>query len=200
MGRNFVEAIKNRRSIYGLSDDISLTDEQIEQIISTAIEQSPSSFNSQSTRVVLLLKDNHKELWDTTKAILEKLVSPEQFAATEAKIDGCFKAGYGTVLFYEDVEVVEGLQAAFPSYSERFPVWSEHASAINQFVVWTMLEDAGLGASLQHYNPLIDEAIAKRWNINPKWKLIAQLPFGKPTSEAGEKAYEPIEKRLIVFK
>lgn len=200
MERNFVEAIKHRRSIYGLSDDISLTDQEIEQIVETALKHAPSSFNSQSTRLVVLLKDNHKELWDITKAILKAIVSPEQYEATEAKINGCFRAGYGTVLFYEDQEVVEGLQAAFPSYSERFPVWSEHASAISQFVIWTMLEDAGLGASLQHYNPLIDEAIAKRWDINPKWKLIAQLPFGKPTVEAGEKTFEPIEKRLIVHK
>ena len=37
------------------------------------------------------------------------------------------------------------------------------------------------GASLQHYNPLIDEAVAKQWHINPNWKLIAEMPFGTST-------------------
>jgi len=40
-----------------------------------------------------------------------------------------------------------------------------------------MLEDAGLGASLQHYNPLIDQETAETWDINPDWKLLAQMPF-----------------------
>ena len=42
-------------------------------------------------------------------------------------------------------------------------------------------KDAGFGASLQHYNPLIDEAVAKQWHINPNWKLIAEMPFGTST-------------------
>ena len=47
---------------------------------------------------------------------------------------------------------------------------------MHQFAIWTMLEDAGLGASLQHYNPLIDEKVQNEWKLNPNWKLIAQMP------------------------
>lgn len=198
MSRNFIEAIKNRRSIYGLSDDIPVTDQEIKEILETALYNLPSSFNSQTTRLVLLLKDNHKELWEITKSILKSRISADRFEQTEIKINSCFQAGYGTILFYEDMEIVEGFQTSFPSYSDRFPVWSEHTSAIHQFAIWTMLEDAGLGASLQHYNPLIDEEVAKRWEINPKWKLIAQMPFGKPIVPPAEKTHEALEKRLII--
>ena len=45
------------------------------------------------------------------------MVPAEAFPATEAKIDNAFAAGYGTVLYYEDESVVEGLQNAFPLYS-----------------------------------------------------------------------------------
>ncbi|NFV72581.1 nitroreductase, partial [Clostridium botulinum] len=38
----------------------------------------------------------------------------------------------------------------------------------------------GFGASLQHYNELIEEDVKKEWNIPNNWKLIAQMPFGKP--------------------
>lgn len=69
-----------------------------------------------------------------------------------------------------------------------------------QYVIWTALELEGLGASLQHYNPLIDEEVKKEWQIPSNWKLIAQMPFGKPTAEAGAKEFQPLEDRVKVFK
>ena len=200
MALNFKEAVENRRTIYSLSKESPISDNEIEEIMKFALKHVPSAFNSQSTRIVLLLGENHKKVWEITKEILKKLVPAESFPATESKIDNSFLSGYGTVLFYEDETVVEGLQKAFPGYSENFPKWSQHASAMHQFAVWTMLEDAGLGASLQHYNPLIDGEIAKTWNINPKWTLIAQMPFGTPAQAAGEKEFQPIEDRFISFK
>lgn len=194
------KAIENRRTYYSLSDKSPISDDQIEEIINFAVLHVPSSFNSQSARVILLLGDHHKKLWNIVKDVLKKLVPADAFPATEAKIDGAFAAGYGTVLFFEDQSVVEGLQNAFPAYSENFPIWSQHTSAMHQFAIWTMLEEAGLGASLQHYNPIIDEAVAKQWNISPKWKLIAQMPFGTPAGEPGSKEFQPLENRVSVFK
>lgn len=199
MKRSFKEAVKNRRTYYSIDNKINVSDAEIKEIVEFAVTHVPSSFNSQSTRVVLLLGDNHKKLWSIVKETLRKIVPAEAFGATEAKIDNCFAAGYGTILFYEDTETVEGLQKAFPSYSENFPVWSQQTSAMHQFAIWTMLEDAGLGASLQHYNPIIDAEVAKTWNINPKWKLIAQMPFGNPIQDAGEKEFKPLSERILVF-
>jgi predicted oxidoreductase (fatty acid repression mutant protein) len=65
--------------------------------------------------------------------------------------------------------------------------------------VWTALEQDGLGASLQHYNPLIDEAICMTWGISHKWQLKAQLVFGKAVGQPGEKTFQPLEDRLKVF-
>lgn len=199
MERNFLDALKHRRTIYGLSNDIQVTVDELKQLIESALLNVPSAFNSQTTRIVLLLSSNHKEFWEITKAVLKEIAPAASFSKTEEKINTSFAAGYGTILFYEDMEAVEGMQKSFPTYSERFPVWSEHTSAMHQLTIWTMLEDKGLGASLQHYNPIIDERVAKRWGINPKWKLIAQMPFGKPTVEPGEKSREPIEKRFLIF-
>lgn len=198
--KSFKEAIQNRRTYYTINDKSPISDNEIKDIIDFAVLHVPSAFNSQSTRIVLLLGENHKTLWNIVKGVLKKIVPAEAFPASEAKIDGAFAAGYGTVLFFEDQSVVEGLQNAFPSYSENFPVWSQQTSAMHQLAVWTMLEDAGLGASLQHYNPIIDEEVAKEWNINPKWKLIAQMPFGTPTGEAGPKEFQSLENRVTVFK
>ena len=51
---------------------------------------------------------------------------------------------------------------------------------MHQLAVWTMLEDAGFGASLQHYNPLIDKEVRERWDLPAAWRLFAQMPFGMP--------------------
>ena len=65
--------------------------------------------------------------------------------------------------------------------------------------VWTSLEIEGFGASLQHYNPLIDDEVRKTWDILRDWKLIAQLPFGKPTAEPGDKDFSPLEERVKYY-
>lgn len=200
MKRDFKQAVKNRRTYYSINNTSPITDNEIKEIIDFAVLNVPSSFNSQSTRVVLLLGEHHKKLWDIVKDVLKKIVPEKDFGATESKIDNAFAAGYGTILFYEDGAVVEGLQNAFPSYAHNFPVWSQHTSAMHQFTIWTMLEDAGLGASLQHYNPIIDDEVAKAFNISPNWKLVAQMPFGTPTTEVAPKEFQPLENRVLVFK
>lgn len=198
--KNLRKAIEGRRTYYSISDKSLVSNEEIKEIIDFAVLNVPSAFNSQSTRVVLLLNDNHKKLWNIVKEVLKKIVPADAFPSTEAKIDNAFAAGYGTVLFYEDQNVVEGLQKAFPSYSDNFPVWSQHTSAMHQFTIWTMLEEVGFGASLQHYNPIIDEEVAKSFSIDAKWKLIAQMPFGTPTSEPAPKEFQPLDERIVVFK
>ena len=159
MTRDFKEALRHRRTYYHITNSSPISDEQIKEIIDFAVMNVPSAFNSQSTRIVLLLGKNHKKLWEITKETLKRLVSAEVFKGTEAKIDGSLAAGYGTILFFEDKTVVEQLQDSFPTYYDKFPVWAQQTSAMHQLAIWTMLEDAGLGVSLQHYNPLIDETV-----------------------------------------
>ncbi|MBQ2419355.1 MAG: nitroreductase family protein, partial [Alistipes sp.] len=109
-------------------------------------------------------------------------------------------AGCGTVLFYEDMAVIEQLKEKYTTYADKFDEYSEHTSAMHQFAVWTALEDMELGASLQHYNPLIDTAVAHQWNISKEWRLIAQMPFGTPLSVTETKAQHlPLTIRRLVF-
>ena len=200
MTRSIEDSLKHRRSYYQLSGKSPVSDKEIEKVLDFAATYVPSAFNSQSTRMVLLLGDNHKRFWNIVKDVLKKRLSAEAFVKTGSKIDESFASGYGTVLYYEDQSVVEGLQEKFPSYSENFPVWSQQTSAMHQLVVWTMLEDMGFGASLQHYNPIIDEDVRKEWDIPAKWKLVAQMPFGLPAGEPDQKVMNPVGSRVVVFK
>ncbi len=100
----------------------------------------------------------------------------------------------------EDSEIVETLQKKYPLYQDNFPLWSMQSGGMLQFIVWTALENMGLGASLQHYNPLIDAETAKMFNLPVSWKLMAEMPFGAIAAQPDEKAFLPLEDRVKVFK
>ncbi|MDR1964260.1 MAG: nitroreductase family protein [Planctomycetaceae bacterium] len=198
MEKTLKEIIRQRRTYYAIENKSPVTNTEIEEIIRLAVTYLPSAFNSQSSRVVLLLNQHHIKLWTIVKETLRKMVPASAFERTEQKIDA-FAAGYGTVLYFEDQDVVRLLQTENPSYADRFPVWSEHASAIHQLAIWMLLEETGLGVSLQHYNPLIDEEVRQTWELPGSWKLIAQMPFGTPIQEPAPKNSNPLEQRIRIF-
>lgn len=200
MKRTFLEAIEHRRSCYSLSATNPVSESDIISAIDRIILSTPSAYNNQSTRLVVLFGRHHTQLWEIVKNALEEFVSPEAFTGVKEKIDSSFAAGCGTVLFYEDIAVIEQLKEKYTTYADKFDEYSEHTSAMHQFAVWTALEDMELGASLQHYNPLIDTAVAHQWNISKEWRLIAQMPFGTPLSVTETKAQHlPLTIRRLVF-
>ncbi len=195
---SFLDHIKQRRTIYAVGKNVALTPEQIESVIKEAVNHSPSAFNSQTSRIVTLFGESHLQFWNVVRETLRKIVPDAAFEGTNAKINS-FAAGYGTVLFYEDQDVVKSLQEQFALYANNFPVWSEHSSAIAQFAVWTALSEQNIGASLQHYNPIVDAEIAEIFDIPANWKLRAQLVFGSIEAPAGEKTFMAEADRFKTF-
>ncbi|MFV5491954.1 nitroreductase family protein [Acinetobacter sp. ASP199] len=194
----FLDQIKQRRSIYAIGNNVTLDQVEIENIIKEAVRHSPSSFNSQTSRVVILFGESHQNFWNIVRDTLKKIVPANAFEGTNNKINS-FAAGYGTALFYEDQEVVKEMQAQFPLYADNFPVWSEHSSAIAQFATWTALAEKNIGASLQHYNPIIDDEVAIAFDVPLNWKLRAQLVFGSIEAPAGEKTFVDDAERFKTF-
>lgn len=199
MTKDFYTAIKERRSYYGINKEVQVSDEKIKEIVEFAVKHTPSAFNSQSSRLVVLTGSAHDKLWDITTQALRKAVGEGDFSGTQQKMDS-FKAGYGSILFFEDESVVKSLQEQFATYADNFPIWSQQTSGMHQLVVWTALEAEGLGATLQHYNPLIDDEVKKEWNVPSDWKLIAEMPFGNPTAQPGDKEFKPLEDRIKFYK
>ncbi|AXY60235.1 nitroreductase family protein [Acinetobacter chinensis] len=195
---SFLNQLEKRRSIYAIGKNVSASQAEIEELIQKTVRLSPSAFNSQTSRVVTLYGASHKKFWEIVRESLRKLVPAEAFAGTDAKISS-FEAGYGTVLFYEDQDVVKSLQEQFALYADNFPVWSEHSTGIAQFAVWTALAEQNIGASLQHYNPVVDAEVADVYEIPSNWKLRAQLVFGSIEAPAGEKTYMENSERFKTF-
>ena len=190
---------ETRRSIYMLNDQLPVSKDEVVKLVEHAVLHTPSAFNSQSSRLVVLFGEDHQKLWQITEDLPRAMVNDdEKFKSTADKM-AMFKAGAGTILYFEDQSVIKGLQEQFPLYAHNFPVWAEHTSAMHQYAIWNALAALNIGANLQHYNGVIDEKVAETWNIDSNWKLIAQMVFGGIAAPAGEKTFEPIEKRLKVY-
>ncbi|USE84673.1 nitroreductase family protein [Acinetobacter tibetensis] len=199
MANEFLNLIEQRRTIYALAKNVEQTPEYLTDLIQRTIRESPSSFNSQSSRAVILFNAEHEKFWNFVKQELQAYATDEAAAAkTAAKMDS-FAAGLGTILFFEDMSVIEDLQTRFTLYAENFPIWAEHSTAMAQFATWTALHTEGLGASLQHYNPIVDQQVHNEWDIPQNWKLRAQLVFGSIEAEAKAKTYIENAERFKVF-
>ena len=199
MNRSFKEALQHRRSYYALGSERLVERGDIEEMVEFALMHVPSAFNSQSSRVVLLMDKAHRRFWQIVKDILQMKISADQFSKTEKKINQSFASGYGTLLFFEDRSVVQTMERKFPLYASSFLNWSQQTSAMHQLALWCMLEDRGLGASLQHYNPLVDDAVRQEWNLPEQWDLVAQMPFGYPLTMPMAKKIDSVVERMRVF-
>ena len=198
MKQNTIDLLKQRRSRYDLTAKSTLPKDEIIQLVQECVKHTPSPFNSQSTRVLLLCGERHKQFWDIAKHELQQIIPADKFAPTEEKLHA-FAAAHGTLLFFEDWSVVESLQARFPTYKEQFPTWAYQANAMTELAVWTALAENGMGASLQHYNPLVDLEVHRQFHVPLDWKLVAQMPFGVTLhKQAPDKTFQPIEDRVHV--
>lgn len=186
-----IEGLRKRRSYYQLNGELPITLEELKKLLEEVTELVPDAFNMKSARIVVALGDRQSELWDNIFDAFGGKVSRE-------KIDG-FKAAAGTVLYFYDAAVVDNLREQFPAYANNFPVWANQANGMLQINIWTALRELGIGANLQHYNPIIDETVRKMFNLPDSWKLIAQMPFGGIAGEPQPKEKEQITDRVKFF-
>ncbi|HJE86564.1 nitroreductase family protein [Levilactobacillus brevis] len=200
MKTEFLKLAKQRRSIYALGRNVSFSQDELVDLIKDNIKQGPSSFNNQTTRAIILFGDSHEKLWNIVAAALRKVVKDDgAFAKTQAKING-FKAAFGTVLFFTETKTVKEFEENFPLYADNFQDWSEQSQGNAQYAVWTSLAENGLGANLQHYNPLIDDAVREAFDVPASWRLRAEMDFGSIEAPAGDKDYLDDSERFRVFK
>lgn len=186
-----IESLAQRRSYYAINKNLQVTKTQLIKTIECVTKLVPDAFNMKSARVVVALEAKHEQLWDVIYDAFDGKVS-------KAKIDS-FKAGVGTILYFYDNNVVESLQAQFPLYAVNFPTWANQANGMLQICLWNALRELGLGASLQHYNPIIDAAVHQLFNLPESYVLLAQMPFGGIAEEPPAKENEEIKQRVAVF-
>lgn len=206
---SFAQATHDRRSIRALQATSPVPDSIITLLAETAILDVPSAFNSQTTRMTVLLGDHHKKLWSITAKMFHARLGDQRFnepamgrPSFKQKIDG-YMAAYGTALFWDDTAAVKKLKETSPDvYKDKIDEWAHQSNGMHQFYMWSALQALGLGANLQHYNSIIDEEVKKTWDVSKPWALRAQMVFGTPVEgvELPEKIQNtPVSERLKVF-
>ena len=92
----FFAAVEGRRTIYPLANESPISDERIKEIVAMAVKHAPSAFNSQTGRVVVVLKKEHVRLWESIMEVYKAMLPEERYNSAKERFD-MFKAAYGTV-------------------------------------------------------------------------------------------------------
>lgn len=186
------ESLKKRRSYYHINRELPVSEDEVVRMVQKLTELVPDAFNMKSARVVVALDQKQDQLWDAIYDVFGGKVARE-------KIDS-FKTGAGTILYFYDDAVVKEMQEQYEPYADKFPVWALQANGMLQLSVWTGLREWNIGASLQHYNPVIDDMVREMFGLPGSYVLLAQMPFGGIMEEPEPKEKEEISKRVKIFK
>lgn len=183
-------SLTKRRSYYKISKDLPVDEDEVVKTIQGITRLVPDAFDMKSQRLVIALGKKHDQLWDAAYDAFGGKVARE-------KMDS-FKAGAGTVLFFSNDDVIDNLRRQFPRYAENFPVWAQQSNGMLQLSVWCALRDLGIGANLQHYNPVIDDSVRRLFALPSSWRLVAEMPFGGIVEEPEPKEHEDVRERVYV--
>ncbi|GAA6005273.1 hypothetical protein JCM10207_002922 [Rhodosporidiobolus poonsookiae] len=194
----FFEAVEHRRSLYGLAKSSPISNDKIVEIVQRSIKQTPSPWNTQSSRAAVLFGEQHDRFWDLASERFQGLVPTEMWEMMKPKVQS-HRASYATVLLFEDQDVADALRAKVPMFAPAIDGFLENVHGIAAFIAWTALEAEGLAANLQHFTEVVSTDVQKEWGVPASWKLRANLVIGEPVVPAGEKEFQPLEDRVKVF-
>ena len=127
------ESLAKRRTYYNINKELPVAEADVIALVENTTELVPDAFNMKSARVIVATKEKQDALWDAIYDAFGGKVARE-------KIDS-FKAGYGTLLYFYDEDVVKGLQEQFPLYAPNFPIWAQQANGMLQISIWTALRE-----------------------------------------------------------
>ncbi|KDN53416.1 Nitroreductase [Tilletiaria anomala UBC 951] len=176
----FLDGVKARRSIHQNTDKEILGQDELITPVSDTIKYSPSAFNSQSSRAIILLGKAHKNYWNE---FVPQNLGENQLKAVQKRLPW-FAAAQGTVIFFEDKKVIDEYRGGASAFSHLWDDWSNQASGMAQINLWTALEAEGYGVNLQHVAPMAGEGFKPMFNAALKvpsgWIVQAELVFGYP--------------------
>lgn len=191
--------LQKRRSIYGLNNNMPISDDKLQHLLEQCLLNCPTAFNAQSSRLVVLLGENHQKYWQMVSNAIKKVSAPEKLEGALQRLSGFTKA-YGTVVFYEDTDVLDEMAKKYADYADKMDKWLQQGNAMLQFMVWQCLAESEIGASLQHYGNLVEQEAKTAYHLPERWQWVAEMPFGGITAPAGNKDFAPLEQRLKVLK
>jgi predicted oxidoreductase (fatty acid repression mutant protein) len=164
--KSLLDAFRDRRSIYKLAKESPISDDRIRDLTYFTIKHTPSSFNVQSARAIILFGKQHDKFWQKADEAIKGMVPEEVYTHhMKPRVDG-FAGAYGSasfsslfpgiradnkqVLFFEDETDLIELQQKNPMVAGLVNEWSDHSGGAHHVLLWAALEAEGLGCNLQH--------------------------------------------------
>ena len=174
----FMDAVAARRTVYSLNKDVPVAQQQVTDMVKRATELVPDAFNMRSQRAVLRAGRSAEKLWDAIYDVPGRQVSPAK------KKIGRLQSRRRHGAHFVDTATVKNLQDCSPAMPATSRVWAQQSNGMLQFAVWTGLREMGVGANLQHYNPVIDDAVRALTGVPESYQLVAQMVYGGISEDA----------------
>ena len=111
----YLKTLTARRTIYALKPELpgEITIKDIQSVVQTIIKETPTAFNSQPNRAIILTGEAHRKVWGQVADAIE---SPDGKRRPASARDEAF----GSVIFFTDDKVTEKLKADFPAYAVSY--------------------------------------------------------------------------------
>ena len=187
--QTYLDHVLKRRSIRKLASG-PVSDQTIQRILEAG-RWSPSSGNTQPTRIVVV-KERNAEFWDFIENTLKKKLQGEQLQRAVARLSG-YRSGVFTLVFYEDTTIAENSPPGLNA--EVWRNFGTQALGMAQVNVWNAIAAAGLAASNQHINFQMEEELREFLGVPATWKSYSIFPVGyadETPLEGNRRAHEEI--------
>lgn len=186
----FLKVFANRRTQYALKNTLpaGVTVEQVQDIVQQFVKNTPTSFNSQTIRAVILTGELHNKVWNSVVDALEAEAAKKRPASARDE-------AFGTIVFFDDKDAISSIQGQFPAYKDYFPIFASTSNGGAQIGTWAAIGELGLGGHLQHYNGYIEGAL--KGKVPESWTVQAQLVFGTPVADPYEKTFIENEVKVL---
>jgi hypothetical protein len=106
----FISAISKRQTKYDLTPASPISDHRIVDLVNAIAIHVPSPFDVLSARFLVLLKDDHRKLWDLARDVMREALPNDVFDKYFDERIGWYRNGYGTVLCFEDQDSLSQLK------------------------------------------------------------------------------------------
>lgn len=92
--KSLIDAVADRRTIYTLSpENPPATNARVLELVSHTLKHTPSSYNSQTARAVVLFDEHHHKYWEAVEKGVEKVVPPEVWSGMLSAAIKMFQSG-----------------------------------------------------------------------------------------------------------
>lgn len=172
--------LRDRRSIRRVSPG-PFPDASRQRLLD-AVRLTPAAYNLPPWHVVLV-HERREELWSEVEAGFREHLSGDRLERYLVRLDG-FRTGVAVALVLADGRVARALREEKGVSPQTATEFVQQALGMVQLALWLAITAEGLVSSLQHWDDLIGDRMARFCGLAPQdFHLAATMPIGYAAEE-----------------